>query len=102
MPLLSLTVISRQSYVYEEHKKYWFLRARIAIGKPLGWSNSETSVALYLCVEKIRSAEYLHLHQFDAGIAYINDIELIIINNDGFFLFGNGLVCVDDIAAQGF
>jgi hypothetical protein len=41
--------------------------------------------------------ELFHLHHFNPGIAYINDLKLVIINNDAFFLAGNGLVVIDNI-----
>ena len=39
----------------------------------------------------------LHTHHFDPGIAYVEDLEFIVADDDVVFQAGDGLMLVDDV-----
>ena len=53
-------------------------------------------IGLYYDIVK-NLLQHFHFHHFDTCIAYAENIEFIIINDDSFFLLWNGFVMVDDI-----
>jgi hypothetical protein len=46
--------------------------------------------------------EHFYFYRFNSGIAHIKDVEFEIADDDSFFLFGNRLMVLNDIAGQCF